>query len=158
MRPSRMVTHPMGKPGTRAGAQPLPGPWTRQHLECPKYVHPLESPNFIRPTCTGIRAGKSLGPPVFAADAQTGTIYVSGSGPVYTVDPATVARPKVDPSVQEGVRRLSAASVSRSRTFIRASHDQARTWAYLSMDSDEYPGGGKFQCGSRLSRGCLFRH
>ena len=58
--------------------------------------------------------------PYFAADAQTGTIYVSGSGSAYTVDPAT----------------------PRPRTFIRASHDQAKTWGVIyPIDSDDYPGG-----------------
>jgi len=110
----------------------------------PKYVHPLESPQLYPPNLHPVFEQVSpLDRPFFAADAQTGTIYVSGSGPVYTVDPATVARPKVDPSVPgKGYDGYPPASVSRSRTFIRASHDQARTWGVIyPMDSDEYPGG-----------------
>jgi hypothetical protein len=94
--------------------------------------------------CTpGIEQLSPLGRPYFAADAQAGTIYVSGSGPAYTVDPATVPRPRVDPSLPgKGYTGYRPASVSRSRTIIRASHDQARTWGVIyPMDSDNYPGG-----------------
>jgi hypothetical protein len=81
--------------------------------------------------------------PIFAADASAGTIYVSGSGQAYTVDPATVPRPKVDPSLPgKGYTGFPPASVTRQRTFMRASHDQGRTWGMIyPIDSDEYPGG-----------------
>lgn len=110
----------------------------------PKYVHPLKSPQLYPPNVHPVFEQVSpLDRPYFAADAQTGTIYVSGTGPVYTVDPATVTRPKVDPSVPgKGYTGYPPSSVSRSRTFIRASHDQARTWGVIyPMDSDEFPGG-----------------
>jgi len=88
----------------------------------PKYVHPLRSPQLYPPNLHPV--GEQVSPvdrPYFAADAQTGTIYVSGTGSAYTDDPAT----------------------RRSHTFIRASHDQARTWGIIyPSDSDDYPGSG----------------
>jgi len=110
----------------------------------PKYVHPLKSPQLYPPNVHPVFEQVSpLDRPYFAADAQTGAIFISGSGPAYTVDPATVPRPKVDPSLPgKGYTGYPPASVSRSRTFIRASHDQGRTWGTIyPMDSDEYPGG-----------------
>jgi len=87
----------------------------------PKFVHPLLSPQLYAPNVHPVQEQVSpVDRPYFAADAQTGTIYVSGTGPAYTVDPAA----------------------PRGRTFIRASHDQARTWGVIyPMDSDDYPGG-----------------
>jgi hypothetical protein len=110
----------------------------------PKYVHPLLSPQLYPPNVHPVF--EQVGPldrPYFAADAHAGTIYVSGSGPAFTVDPATVPRPRVDPSLPgKGYTGYPPASVTRSRTFIRASHDQARTWGVIyPMDSDDYPGG-----------------
>jgi hypothetical protein len=110
----------------------------------PKYVHPLLSPQLYPPSVHPVF--EQVGPldrPYFAADAQTGTIYISGSGPAYTVDPATVPRPKVDPSLPgKGYTGYPPASVTRSRTFLRASHDQGRTWGMIyPLDSDDYPGG-----------------
>jgi len=110
----------------------------------PKYVHPLLSPQLYAPNVHPVF--EQVGPldrPYFAADAQTGTIYISGNGPAYTVDPATVPRPKVDPSLPgKGYTGYPPASVTRGRTFLRASHDQARTWGVIyTMDSDDYPGG-----------------
>jgi hypothetical protein len=111
----------------------------------PVYVHPLNSPQLYPPNVHPVfEQVAPLDRPYFAADAQTGTIYVSGSGAVYTVDPATVQRPKVDPSLPgKGYTGYPPASVSRSRGFVRASHDQAKTWGMIyPFDSDEYPGGG----------------
>jgi hypothetical protein len=110
----------------------------------PQYVHPLLSPQLYPPNVHPVFEQVSpLDRPYFAADAQTGTIYISGTGSAYTVDPATVPRPKVDPRLPgKGYDGYPSRSVSRGRTFIRASHDQARTWGMIyPMDSDEYPGG-----------------
>lgn len=110
----------------------------------PKYVHPLRSPQLYPPDVHPVFDQVSpLDRPYFAADAQTGTIYVSGTGSVYTVDPATVPQSKVDPSLPgKGYTGYPGPNVSRGRTFIRASHDQAKTWGMIyPMDSDEYPGG-----------------
>ena len=87
----------------------------------PKYVHPLRSPELYAPNVHPVVTQVSpVDRPYFAADAQTGTIYVTGSGSAYTTDPAT----------------------PRARTFIRASHDQARTWGVIyPIDSDDFPGG-----------------
>ena len=88
--------------------------------------------------------------PIFVADAATGAIYISGSGPAYTVDPATVPRPKVDPGLPgKGYTGYPPLSVTRNRTFLRASHDGGRHWGVIyPIDSDEYPGGrGGFSAG-----------
>lgn len=87
----------------------------------PKYVHPLHSPELYAPNVHPVVTQVSpVDRPYFAADAQSGTIYLTGSGSAYTVDPAT----------------------PRARTFIRASHDNARTWGVIyPIDSDNYPGG-----------------
>lgn len=110
----------------------------------PQYVHPLESPQLYPPDVHPVFEQVSpLDRPYFAEDAQTGTIYISGTGSAYTVDPATVTRPKVDPSLPgKGYDGYPSRSASRFRTFIRASHDRARTWGIIyPTDSDEYPGG-----------------
>ena len=111
----------------------------------PVWVHPLKSPQLYPPNVHPVQEQVApLDRPYFAADAQTNTIYVSGSGAVYTVDPATVERPKVDPSLPgKGYTGYPPASVSRNRAFIRASHDDGKTWGMIyPMDSDDYPGGG----------------
>ena len=111
----------------------------------PVWVHPVNSPKLYPPNVHPVQEQVApLDRPYFAADAQTNAIYVSGSGAVYTVDPATVQRPKVDPSLPgKGYTGYPPASVSRNRAFIRASHDQGKTWGIIyPMDSDEYPGGG----------------
>jgi hypothetical protein len=110
----------------------------------PVWVHPADSPSLYAPTVHPVfEQASPWDRPYFVADASTGTIYVSGSGPTYTVDPKTVQRPKFDPSSpSKGYDGYPPASISRSRTYIRASHDQARTWGVIyPMDSDEYPGG-----------------
>jgi hypothetical protein len=110
----------------------------------PTYVHPLKSPQLYPPNVHPVFEQVSpLDRPFFAADAQTGTIYVSGSGPAYTVDPATVPRPKIDPSLPgKGYTGYPPANVTRNRTFLRASHDGGRHWGTIyPMDTDEYPGG-----------------
>ncbi|MBZ5585719.1 MAG: glycoside hydrolase [Acidobacteriia bacterium] len=110
----------------------------------PQYVHPLRSPQLYPPDVHPVFEQVSpLDRPYFAADPQTGTIYLSGTGSAYTVDPATVERPKVDPALPgKGYTGYPPPSVSRGRTFIRASHDQGRTWGMIyPIDSDEYPGG-----------------
>jgi len=87
----------------------------------PKWVHPLLSPQLYAPGVHPV--ADQVAPvdrPYFAADGRTGTIYVTGTGPAYTDDPAT----------------------PRGRTFIRASHDQGRTWGVIyPMDSEDYQGG-----------------
>gem|GEM_PF-1111023 len=111
----------------------------------PVWVHPLKSPQLYPPNVHPVPEQVApLDRPYFAADAKTNTIYVSGSGAVYTVDPATVERPKVDPSLPgKGYTGYPPSSVSRNRGFIRASHDDAKTWGMIyPMDSDDYPGGG----------------
>jgi hypothetical protein len=110
----------------------------------PVWVHPALSPSLYAPTVKPVLEQASpWDRPVFVADPQTGTIYVSGSGLAYTVDPATVQRPKPDPSVPGmGYTGYPGHDVSRGRTFLRASHDGGRTWGVIyPMDSDQYPGG-----------------
>lgn len=112
----------------------------------PVTVHPTlpQSPSLYPPGVNPVfEQASPYDRPIFAADASTGTIYVSASGLAYTVDPATVERPKVDPSLPgKGYTGFPPSSVSRARTFIRASHDGARTWGMIyPTDSDEYPGG-----------------
>ena len=110
----------------------------------PVWVHPDHSPKLYAPTVKPVfEQASPWDRPIFVADASTGTIYISGSGPAYTVDPATVPRPKVDPSLPgKGYTGYPPASVTRNRTFLRASHDRGRTWGVIyPMDSDEYAGG-----------------
>ena len=110
----------------------------------PTWVHPDHSPALYAPTVKPVfEQASPWDRPMFAADAQTNTIYLSGSGPAYTVDPATVPRPKVDHSRPDGgYDGYPPASVTRSRTFIRASHNGGYTWGVIyPMDSDDYPGG-----------------
>lgn len=110
----------------------------------PKWVHPDHSPALYAPTVKPVfEQASPWDRPFFVADASTGTIYISGSGPAYTVDPSTVPRPKVDPSLPgKGYTGYPPSSVTRNRTFLRASHDQGRTWGVIyPMDSDNYSGG-----------------
>jgi hypothetical protein len=110
----------------------------------PVWVHPALSPSLYAPWVHPVfEQASPWDRPFFAADASTGTLYVTGTGPTYTVDPATLPPQKVDPSLpSKGYTGYPPASVSRTRTYIRASHDQARTWGVIyPMDSDEYPGG-----------------
>ena len=66
----------------------------------PVWVHPADSPQLYAPTVKPVLEQASpWDRPFFVADASAGTIYVSGSGLTYTVDPATVPRPKIDPSL-----------------------------------------------------------
>jgi hypothetical protein len=109
----------------------------------PVWVHPADSPQLYAPTVKPVfEQASPWDRPFFVADAQTGTIYVSGSGLVYTVDPATVPRPKIDPSLPgKGYTGYPPRDVTRFRTFLRASHDKGRTWGIIyPIDSDEYPG------------------
>ena len=110
----------------------------------PVWVHPAQSPELYAPTVKPVfEQASPWDRPVFVADASNNAIYVSGSGLAYTVDPATVKRPTFDASLPGmGYTGYPGHDVSRSRTFIRASHDGARTWGMIyPMDSDEYPGG-----------------
>jgi hypothetical protein len=113
--------------------------WSR-----PVWVHPAQTPAVYGPGVNPVfEQASPWDRPFFVADASTNTIYVSGSGPAYTVDPKTVPRPPVDRSVPGmGYTGYPPSSVTRGRTFIRASHDQGRSWGLIyPMDSDEYPGG-----------------
>jgi hypothetical protein len=110
----------------------------------PAWVHPAQSPELYAPGLHPVfEQASPWDRPYFVADASTGTIYVSGNGPAYTVDPSSVERPAVDPARPGmGYTGYPPASVTRGRTFIRASHDQGRTWGLIyAIDSDEYPGG-----------------
>jgi hypothetical protein len=110
----------------------------------PVWVHPDHSPNLYAPTVKPVfEQASPWDRPIFVADAATATIYISGSGPAYTVDPATVPRPKVDPSLPgKGYTGYPPLSVTRNRTFLRASHDGGRHWGVIyPIDTDEYPGG-----------------
>ena len=110
----------------------------------PTWVHPDHSPSLYAPTVKPVfEQASPWDRPMFAADAQTNTIYLSGSGPAYTVDPATVPRPGVDHSRPDGgYTGYPPTNVTRSRTFVRASHNGGYTWGVIyPIDSDEYPGG-----------------
>ena len=110
----------------------------------PVWVHPALSPQLYASTVKPVLEQASpWDRPVFVADALTGTIFVSGSGLAWTVDPATVQRPKPDPSLpSRGYDGYPSSKVSRSRTFIRASHDDGATWGVIyPFDNDDYPGG-----------------
>ena len=110
----------------------------------PNWVHPAQTPSVYAPGLHPVfEQASPWDRPYFVADASTGAIYVSGSGPAYTVDPATVERPKVDPAKPGmGYTGYPPPSVTRGRTFLRASRDQGRTWGLIhAIDSDEYPGG-----------------
>lgn len=110
----------------------------------PVWVHLALSPSLYAPTVHPVLEQASpWDRPVFIADASTGTIYVSGSGLAWTVDPGTVKRPPENPNLpSKGYEGYPPPSEARSRTFLRASHDDGRTWGVIyPMDNDEYPGG-----------------
>lgn len=115
------------------------GTWTT-----PVWVHPAQSPALYAPGLNPVfEQASPWDRPHFAADVSTGTIFVSGSGPSYTVDPATVIRPAVNSSLPGmGYTGYPPSTVTRGRTFIRASRDRARSWGVIhAIDSDAYPGG-----------------
>jgi hypothetical protein len=110
----------------------------------PVWVHPALSASLYAPTVRPVLEQASpWDRPVFVEDASTGTIYVSGSGLVWTVDPSTVKRPPLNPNLPgQGYTGYPPPDVTRRATFIRASHDGGRTWGMIyPMGSDEYPGG-----------------
>lgn len=110
----------------------------------PVWVHPALSPSLYAPTVKPVLEQASpWDRPVFVADQQKGTIYVSGSGLAYMLDPATVKRPKLNPSLPGmGYTGYPGRDVSRGHTFLRASHDDGRTWGVIyPIDNDQYPGG-----------------
>lgn len=127
--------------------------WSR-----PVWVHPALSPKLYAPTVKPVfEQASPWDRPVFVADSSTNTIYVSGSGPAWTVDPSTVQRPKEDPSLpNKGYEGYPPLTVSRNRTFVRASHDNGRTWGLIyPLDSDEYPGRGSGVGGFSAAHGHL---
>ena len=110
----------------------------------PVWVHPALSPSLYAPTAIPVvEQASPWDRPVFIADASTGTIYVSGSGLAWTVDPATVKRPPENPNLpSKGYEGYPPPTEARSRTFLRATHDEGRTWGMIyPMDDDEHPGG-----------------
>ncbi len=109
----------------------------------PVWVHPAFSASLYAPTVKPVfEQAAPWDRPVFVANGSTGTIYVSGMGLTYTVDPATVQRPKLNPKLPgQGYTGYPPSSVTRMRTLVRSSHDGGRTWGLIyPMDSDEYPG------------------
>lgn len=113
--------------------------WSR-----PVWVHPALSPSLYAPTVHPVfEQASPWDRPVFITDASTDTIYVSGSGLAWTVDPKTVKRPPENPNIpSKGYEGYPPPSEARSRTFIRASHDDGHTWGVIyPMDDDEHPGG-----------------
>jgi hypothetical protein len=109
----------------------------------PVWVHPDDKASLYAPTVKAVfEQASPWDRPVFVADASTGTIFLSGMGLAYTVDPTTVKRPKLNPSLPgKGYTGYPPSSVTRMRTFIRASHDGGRTWGLIyPMDSNNYPG------------------
>ncbi len=110
----------------------------------PVWVHPAQSPQLYSHNVHPVfEQASPWDRPFFVVDASAGTIYVSGSGEAYTVDPVTLPPPKINPAIpSKGYTGYPPPSVARFRTFLRASHDDARTWGVIyPMDSDEYPGG-----------------
>lgn len=110
----------------------------------PVWVHPALSPSLYAPTVHPVfEQASPWDRPVFIADASTGTIYVSGSGLAWTVDPTTVKRPPENPNLpSKGYEGYPPSTEARSRTFIRASHDEGHTWGVIyPMDNEQYPGG-----------------
>src|SRR5947209_4916036 len=75
--------------------------------------------------------------------STTRTVAATRSqGLAWTVDPSSVQRPKEDATIpSKGYEGYPPLTVSRNRSFIRASHDDGRTWgAIYPLDSDQYPG------------------
>ena len=105
----------------------------------PVWVHPANSPQLYPSNIHPVFQGASpWDRPFFVADASTGTIYISGSGGVYTNGAG--APPTTDRNAEDnnGPRPNI-----RFRTFLRASHDKGRTWGMIyPIDSDDYPGSG----------------
>ena len=113
----------------------------------PVWVHPLKSPSLYDPKLKPLLEEVSpTDRPMFVADASTGTIYLTGTGSTYTVDPSTVPPPEPDPDLPGKAfkrRGRGQPQVTRRRTVIRASHDEGKTWGVIyATDNDDYPGGG----------------
>ena len=104
----------------------------------PIWVHPTHSPQLYPPTVHPVFIDVSpVDRPLFAADAQTGTIFLTGMGAVYSVDPGTF------PAPAKGHPQWPPKSVTGWSVFIRASHDQGRTWGLISPSSSPgYPQAG----------------
>lgn len=109
----------------------------------PVWVHPAFSASLYAPAVKPVLEQASpWDRPVFVQDVSTGTIYLSGMGLAWTVDPSTVKRPALNPSLPGlGYTGYPSSKVTRRVMFIRASHDGGRTWGTIyPMDSDQYPG------------------
>ncbi len=108
----------------------------------PVWVHPEGHPSLYPTVHPVFEQASPVDRPVFVQDASTGTIYDSSIGFVYTVDPKTVPRPRVNPKLPgKGYTGLPPANVIRFVTFVRSSHDGGRTWGYIyPMDKRDYPG------------------
>jgi len=100
----------------------------------PAWVHPLRSPQLYPPTVHPQFIDVSpVDRPMFVEDAETGTIFLTGWGEVYTVDPETLPPPGVN-------ARVPSDAETRFSGFIRASHDHGRTWGLIyPVSSDSYP-------------------
>lgn len=108
----------------------------------PVWVHPEGHPALYPTVHPVFEQASPVDRPVFVQDASTRTIYVSSIGFIYTVNPNTVPRPKVNPKLPgKGYTGLPPNNVIRFVTFIRASHDGGRTWGDIyPLDEKEYPG------------------
>lgn len=108
----------------------------------PVWVHPEGHPSLYPTVHPVFEQASPVDRPVFVQDASTGTIYVSSIGFVYTVDPNSVPRPKVDPKLPgKGYTGLPPMDKIRFVTFIRSSNDGGHTWGKIyPLNPEAYPG------------------
>jgi hypothetical protein len=102
----------------------------------PVWVHPLRSPQLYPPAIHPAFVDVSPADrPLFAEDAANGTIFLSGTGWLYTGDHKAMS-PTTPQYPSESEVRWSG--------FIRASHDQGKTWGPIyPVSSDRYPQAGE---------------
>lgn len=108
----------------------------------PVWVHPEGHPSLYPTVHPVFEQASPVDRPVFVQDPTTRTIYVSSIGFIYTVNPSTVPRPKINPKLPgKGYTGFPPKNVTQFDTFIRASHDGGRRWGDIyPLDSSQYPG------------------
>lgn len=110
----------------------------------PEWVHPLKSPQLYAPWLRPMF--EQVGPvdrPMFVADASNGTIYLTGTGGALAKD-VVLGPLEQDPELPaKGYKRRPFGQGGGFHTYIRASHDDGKTWGVIyTTDSQEVRGGG----------------
>lgn len=110
----------------------------------PVWVQPVKSPSLYAPWLHPLF--EQVGPvdrPNFTVDASNGAIYLTGTGGSLGKD---TVLPPLDPDPDlpgKAYKRRQLPPGSGFRTYIRASHDDGKTWGVIyTTDSDQVPGRG----------------